>query len=108
MYNQSLTDMNTNYSNCISNLKLSSSNHVVMVDEMNQVDISYLKVDSQIKLVGVKGFQKKGLVDVAITNNMVAMVCKDKLHVLELKEDVIVANIKQDFSGTPLKGVFTQ
>jgi hypothetical protein len=107
MYNQLLTDMNTNYPNCISTLKLSNSNHVVVVDEINQVDISYLKTESQIKLVGVKGFQKKGLIDVTMTNNMVAMICKDKLHVLELKEDVIVANIKQDFSGTPLKGVFT-
>lgn len=59
LYDQSFPDLNTTYPHPITSIKLSDSNHMVVVDEMNQVDILYLQSTKELKLTSIKGFQKK-------------------------------------------------
>ena len=104
IYDQSFPDAATKYPHRIVSVHISSSSHLVIVTEINQVDIVFLSLAGSIVITNIKAFQKKGLVDIVAGDNVVGMLLGEKkLHLLELRENSCMSNEKYDLGGTPVK-----
>ena len=107
LYDQQYSDLATTYPNPIRRIHITDFNHLVVVNEANQVDIVYLKTSSVLQLINIKSFQKSGLLDVTVANNLVAMMTENKLHILELQANNCISNFKSDLPVPPVKATFS-